>query len=88
MFCSKKYIMENLPTIASMALGITATLSQAGINSRYKALLSLVVGIATSLLFYGLTKDAAMLGVIGGLTASGLWSGTKSLVKPDEPTLG
>lgn len=84
--------MENLPTIASMALGITATLGEAGVPSQYKSIVSLIIGIVASILFYGVTKDAAMLGIIGGLTASGLWSGTKSikksLTKPDEPTLG
>lgn len=76
--------MENLPTIASMALGITATLGKAGINSRYKPCISLLVAITTSILYTGMTRESVIVGIIGGLTASGLWSGTKSLTNTTE----
>jgi len=76
--------MENLPTIASMALGITATLSEAGINSRYKPFMSLLVAIVTSILYTGMTRESIIMGIIGGLMASGLWSGTKSVTNTTE----
>jgi len=84
--------MENLtttsialiPTLTSMALGITAVFGEAGLNSRYKPLVSLFIAIGASILYTGMTKESIIIGIIGGLMASGLWSGTKSVTNKDK----
>lgn len=42
--------------------------------NKVSPLISLVVGVAASLLVIGLTRQAAIVGIIVGLSASGLWS--------------
>lgn len=41
---------------------------------KFTPLISLVVGIGASVLFIGVTKTAVGIGLILGLSASGLWS--------------
>lgn len=71
--------METLTSIAGVAGGLTAAISQAGIESKYKPLLSILVGVFYALLTMGLSTTAVGAGIIGGLTASGLWSGIKAM---------
>lgn len=71
--------METLTSIAGVAGGLTAAISQTGIDSKYKPLLSIVVGVFYALLTMGLSTTAVGAGIIGGLTASGLWSGIKAM---------
>lgn len=77
----------DIAMISSLVLGITAVISQTGyLPSRFKPLFALVLGIALALVFSGLTRDNALVGIIASLSSMGLWSGTKkTLEKPEEP---
>lgn len=70
-------------TLSAIALGITAILSQVGLATRYKALCSLVVAVGFSMILNHTYSDANVIinGIIAGLTASGLWSGTKNTIQ-------
>ena len=49
-------------TITGLAIGITAVLSEAGLPSRFKPLVSLFIAVVVSL-SYGLTIENAIIGV-------------------------
>ena len=70
-------------TITGLAIGITAVLSEAGLPSRFKPLVSLFIAVVVAL-SYGLTIENAIIGVTGGLVASGIWSGAKTILKKSE----
>lgn len=79
--------------IQSLAIAVTATmglvelLKKVGFPSRFSPLLSLVLGIGMVFLF---TKSINLgvlgIGVITGLTASGFYSGVKSVATTDTDT--
>lgn len=68
-------IAINIATLAGMTAAITEIIKKAtGLSDRFVAGTALVIGIGLSLVFVGLTKQAALLGIVSALTASGLWS--------------
>lgn len=61
--------------------GIIAAIRQAfNIPSRWVPLLSVILGIILSLLFMQLTVYGALIGIICGLGATGLWEFGKTTV--------
>lgn len=74
--------MESITSIAGVAMGLTAAISQAGLDSRYKPLVSITLGVLYALLVLGLSVTSVGTGIIAGLTASGLWSSVKTMTKP------
>lgn len=74
-------------TITGLAIGITAVLSEAGLPTRFKPLVSLFIAVAVAL-SYGLTVENAIIGITGGLVASGIWSGAKTILKKSESNTG
>lgn len=70
-------------SISGIVLGLVAVFSQIGLPGRYKALVALIIAVAVTLLMEGYTNGNLVNGIIAGLTASGLWSGVKSM-KPEK----
>lgn len=62
-------------------LGIVEAAKRVGLNAAYAPILSIVLGVAFSLLTQGLSVPSAMLGISWGLMASGLYSGAKTVGK-------
>ena len=69
-------IVLNLATLSGLALGLTQVFRQAfNLPDRFNQLVEVVFGVGISLLYVGLTRDAALLGLFAGLSAAGLWNG-------------
>lgn len=71
---------EQIALFVGVCAGITELFKNFGLPSRFAPLLSLVLGVAVVFLSAG--KISALLvvpGIIVGLTASGLYSGAKTL---------
>lgn len=71
--------MEAVTSIAGIALGLTAAVSQAGVPSKYKPLISIGFAVFYALITLGPSMVSVGAGIMGGLMASGLWSGTKAM---------
>lgn len=72
-----KLVNSYVVILIPMTLGITQMVKRAlpsAILSKISPIISLLVGVLSSLLVVGLTKQAAIIGIIIGLSASGLWS--------------
>lgn len=68
-------VIINVATLAGITAALTEIVKKAfGISDRFVAGTSLVIGIALALIFVGMTKQDALLGIVAALTASGLWS--------------
>lgn len=53
----------------------------AGLPTKYAPLLSIVLGAALFVGFQGYSFESVFLGIISGLSACGLYSGTKTTMK-------
>lgn len=62
-------------------LGVVEAIKRIGVPSNYSALVAVVVGVGVSVLLSGVTVISIFVGVLLGLSASGLWSGTKATFK-------
>lgn len=72
------------PLVVSIPLviGVVAAVRQAtAMPARFLPLWSLSVGLVLALLFGGFTPQAVADGLVIGLSASGLYSGSKTLVQ-------
>ena len=76
--------MEAITSIAGVAMGLTAAISQAGLDSKYKPVMSIAIGVLYALIIMGLSTTSVAVGIIGGLTASGLWSGAKAMTNKED----
>ena len=74
--------MTHLETgaVVVLVIAICEAVKRAGLNTRYVPILSIVLGIAGSLLFGGVSWAVTLVGVVAGLTSSGLYSGFKKTV--------
>lgn len=74
--------METLAGFSTVAiiLALTELAKRVGVPTQFAPLVSLALGIGLAFLVAGLTVDNFVTGLILGLSASGLWSGTKSVL--------
>ncbi|WFD11563.1 hypothetical protein [Tepidibacter hydrothermalis] len=74
------------PIILSLIVGITQVIKTAGVPKRFAPLVSLVTGIVLCVFYESSVgmKKSILDGIIAGLTASGLFSGYKSVSKCDK----
>ena len=63
--------------LVPVVVGLVKAVRMAGVRSKWLPLVSIAMGIATVYVLGGFNLDIIQ-GIIVGLTASGLWSGTKS----------
>lgn len=79
-----------IETIASIpvVLGLIEVLKTLGLPSKYAPLASVILGIAIAFLSGGVTTVTTLAGITYGLSASGLYSGAKTIIptKPSEET--
>lgn len=76
--------MELTPQIVvvlPLVLGLVQVAKMSGLNSKYAPLLALALGIAGCALIVGIDTKAISDGLMVGLMASGLWSGTKATLQ-------
>jgi hypothetical protein len=68
--------------IVPVALGLVAAVKQIGLPSRFAPLASIAIGIGLVALTGQAWQADVAQGIIIGLAASGLWSGSKALLAP------
>lgn len=78
--------MESLINPAALSLiplitALVQVAKQSGLSSKYAPYLSISLGIILSTLVVPETKDIILGGLVLGLSASGLYSGTKTALK-------
>lgn len=65
--------------LVPVVLGVVQVIKKTGLSTRWSPLLSLVLGVVGALaIAKGYSADAVIQGLIAGLSAAGLWSGTKA----------
>jgi len=68
-------------SVLAAVIGVTQVLKMAGLPTRVAPIASIAIGIAFSMFFLkGATEVSIFAGIVMGLSASGLWSSTKSLL--------
>ena len=74
--------MIDVSLIIAAVMGITEALKRAGLPSQYAPFAALALGVGANVLFgEGELTGKILEGIILGLSASGLYSGTKAVVK-------
>jgi hypothetical protein len=73
-----------LAQLVPLVIGSVAVLGNAGLPSKYKGLVAVLLGVGLSLSISGLTTTAGIAGVVAGLAASGLWVHSKAVFTPQE----
>lgn len=63
----------------AIAVGLTELVKRVGVSNRYAPIASLVFGVALAFLANGISGATVVSGIFFGLSASGLWSGVKSV---------
>lgn len=72
-------VSTNFLTLVPLIMGLVAVFRRAGVTARYLPLLALLFGVLGTWVVSGQTDWIS--GLVLGLTASGLYSGTKSVVR-------
>lgn len=75
-------LLFGVPLVA-IVVGLTEVVKRAGLNNRYTPVVALFFGVALSLvvnLSTGIALENIITGLVLGLTASGIWSSTKTTV--------
>lgn len=71
--------------VVAIVIGIVQALKVAGVNKRYLPISSVCIGILAAFVagIHGAlpANELVIQGIIAGLSACGLWSGTKTVVK-------
>lgn len=70
--------METL--IIPLVLGLTEVFKRAGVPIKYIPALSILLGVMGVVAIYGADATNIVQGIVYGLSASGLWSGVKTVL--------
>lgn len=73
--------MLDTTIIVAVIVGVTEIVKGVGLPSKYAPLIALGLGLTASFGTDGFTTVSAFTGLVYGLTASGLYSGAKALVR-------
>jgi len=75
-------------TIIAVVIGLTEVIKRAGAPIKYVPVISIILGTALAFLVGGQEiRELIFSGIVYGLSASGLYSGAKTMVKTsDTPT--
>lgn len=71
-------ILSSATTLGAV-VGLTQALKIAGLPKRFAPIASVAIGLSLAYLFVGVTTNTTFAGIVLGLSASGLWSSTKTL---------
>jgi hypothetical protein len=67
--------------LVPIVLGLVQVAKSAGLSSKWAPILSLALGIiGAGVIGWGISSEIIIQGIIAGLSAAGLWSGTKATV--------
>ncbi len=72
------YEFYNL-VIIPIIIGVVEVLKKAGLPVKYSPLASLIIGFFFGIFFIEATKEGIIVGLMAGLSATGLYSGSKNL---------
>jgi hypothetical protein len=64
--------------LVPVIVGLTQVAKVSGLKSKWAPLLSIVLGMLGAFVLAGFSGGTALGGIVAGLTACGLWSGTKT----------
>lgn len=67
-----------------MINGLISIIKELGIPKRLIPLAVILTGIGVSLLLNDISKASVIAGIIAGLSAMGLWSGTMNTITPQD----
>lgn len=69
--------------LTALVIGIVEIAKQIGLNTKYAGLLAVILGILATLglSFFQVTTTVIFTGIVIGLSAAGLYSGAKALIK-------
>lgn len=79
--------------VVPIVVGLTEVVKRLGLPSKFSPLVSIGFGLVIALLMQGVSTLTVLAGIIYGLSAAGLYSGTKALASqtstpppsPDQP---
>ena len=66
--------------LVALVIGLTEVAKQLGVSTRYVPILAICISVGLAFAISGGSVDTIIPAVIAGLTASGLWSGTKATI--------
>jgi len=66
--------------LVPIIVGLVSAIKIVGLDSRFAPILALALGVLGASVLVGFSGSAVLGGIIAGLTASGLYSGTKATV--------
>lgn len=67
--------------IVPIVIALVEAAKQVGLNNRFAPVLSIILGIGLGLLAGGVSLSSASKGLVFGLAASGLYAGSKTILK-------
>lgn len=68
--------------IIPLVLGLVELFKRAGVSAKYSPFVAVILGILAGVFYISSDiKEGVIIGLMLGLSASGLYSGTKNLVK-------
>lgn len=70
---------EILTIYIPVILAVVSAVKGLGLNAKYSPFLSIALGIAFSFFSLGFTPASVLAGIVTGLSASGLYSGGKTI---------
>ena len=65
--------------IIPIILGVVEVVKRAGFPVKYSPLISLVLGLIFGVIFIDTLKEGIIVGLMAGLSATGLYSGSKNI---------
>ena len=72
---------EQFAIIIPVIIGLVHVAKKTGLSSRYAPLLSIILGVVAGYFYVSPNTIGVLMGIVGGLSASGLWSGVKATVQ-------
>lgn len=71
-------------TLVAVIIGLVSTAKMSGLPTKYAPLLSLLIGVVFAFIFpLDNIGKTILLGIVQGLSASGLYSGAKATINND-----
>ena len=67
--------------VIPIIVGVIEVLKNVGLSTKFSPLVSLILGVIAALALGGLSLENGVFGIIYGLSASGLYAGTKATLK-------
>jgi hypothetical protein len=76
-----EFLTPQVLALVPIVIGLVAVIKKVGLNTRYLPVVALILGMLGVVGLEGISATALIGGIVVGLSASGLYSGTKAVVK-------